>query len=276
MSESDKISANQSRERVRDTQKWKKVETKRKRDSGIAYISRSTQKCVPARQMGLPCSCASKCFEKVGLENAKNIFKDFWEMGNYNAQTLYLYNRLSVFNVKRSLVKDGKSRRSNSITYTVMVNGEVFKVCLNAFLNMHGISEKRVRNALKKGTDFGTVIEDQRGKHKPSNKTRGEVKDFIRTHIQNVLLYASQYPRSKSPRAYLLPGLSIRALYRDYLVYLETENKEHLKASEYVYSTIFKTEFNVDVEPTESDTYNFFDSKVIQCRILSKQHFLLE
>ena len=234
----------------------KKKEAKRKRDSGEAYVSRTTKKMVPAKQVGKPCGCPLNCFEKVGLENVQTIFQNFWELGDHNAQTCCINRRISISDIKRKRIsKDKTSRRSKTVNYNVLVEGKSIQVCLKAFLSIHGISEKRLRIAIKKGLESGTDIDDQRGKDEPSNKRREEVKNLIRTHVQKL-------PTSSS---------TIEMAYRDYLAYLKNENKEHLKASKDTYSKVFKAKFNLGIRPRKSATRNFCDSKDIKLRSTRNQ-----
>ena len=57
-----------SRKRRPDT--WVRSVKKAKRDSGQAYVS-TTAKQVAAKELGPPCVCADKCYDKVGEDNVK-------------------------------------------------------------------------------------------------------------------------------------------------------------------------------------------------------------
>ncbi|GBM78003.1 hypothetical protein AVEN_230096-1 [Araneus ventricosus] len=79
-----------SRKRMKKEKTWKKVEVKKKRNSGEEYTYLDTRiTVVPARQIGEPCSC--QCLSKIGQDNVQRIFNAFWELGNYDLQNSYLY-----------------------------------------------------------------------------------------------------------------------------------------------------------------------------------------
>ena len=260
------------RKRLVNKEKWIKAVTKRKRNSGESYVSLSTKKTVPARERGMPCSCSNKCFDKVGVENVESIFEHYWKMGDHNAQTHYLISRICINEVKRRRVKKNeKSRRSKTKIYIVKVGDEIINVCLKAFIAIHGISEKRVRYALSKDEGAGTFTKDRRGKHKPSNKTPEEARDLVKVFISKLPTCTSHYSQAKSPnRVYLPPGSSIQGSYKNYLEYLKSEKKEQLKVSHAIFSMIFKTEFNIGVEPPKSNTCNFCDSVDLQLKSLNE------
>lgn len=53
---------------------WKKNVLKNKRVSGEEYVSRATNKVVPARRVGEPCTCPKACFVLLGEEAVQQIF----------------------------------------------------------------------------------------------------------------------------------------------------------------------------------------------------------
>ena len=70
-----------SSKQQRHPEKWIVNESKLKRKSGKAYVSRQTKKEVPTRD---PCICKQKCFIKLGMEVINQIFHNFWDTGDYN------------------------------------------------------------------------------------------------------------------------------------------------------------------------------------------------
>lgn len=161
--------------------KWSCKSKKRLRDSGEAYISRFTEKEVAARVVGPSCDCSAKCYEKVGEDNIKVIFTNYWALKSHDLQSHYIHNRVQVIDVKRGRVKGRESRRKASRVYTVLVNNVAVDVCKQAFLNIHGLSDKRVRNVLVKAaaSSTGTLTPDQRGRHVPSHKVSEEAEQLV-------------------------------------------------------------------------------------------------
>lgn len=248
-----------SRKRVAKPELWKKTVAKKQRDSGESYISVTTKRQVDARSVGPPCSCSNKCFEKIGMDNIQDIFQNFWAIGDHTAEKRYIHSRVFNHDVKRSTVQGRDSRRCHSRTYTVMSCNTVITVCMRAFLSIHGISEKMVRSSVDKVGATGTVEEEQRGKHRPHNKTPDEKTALIEKHINQLPTVTAHYCRAKSMyRVYLPHGSSKATLYKDYVRWLQEQGKEDLKASISVYSKIFRT-FNIGIEPPSSDTCNFCD-----------------
>lgn len=233
---------------VRKPETWKQHVSKRKRDSGEAYISRTTGQQVAARRVGPPCKCSNKCFEKVGHDNVQFLFDSFYALNNHYLQSHYIHSRVKVVKVKRTRVKHkGTSRRQASREYTVLVNNELISVCKQAFLSIHNISDKRMRNVLikAKASGNGTLPNDQRGRHEPSNKTSDEAHMCVRDFF-SLLTCKSHYPRvTKSPnKMYLTPGSTFAGVYNTYLQHLKKNNKEQLKVSTYVFSQIMSV-YNV-------------------------------
>lgn len=250
------------RKRIRKPEQWKKSVVKKKRQSGEKYVSRTTKMEVAARTVGPPCSCTKQCYELIGMEYIKEIFVNYWALADHSAQTSYINSRVRVENVAKSDVGEA-SRRKNTHVYTVLAANTPINVCLTAFINIHGISEKRVRSALKKSTGTGsTVSGDQRGKHTPHNKTKHEVKELIEAHINQLPSNTSHYSRVKSVhRVYLPPGSSRATLYEDYVRWLNEQYKGHLKASFRVYTETLNT-FNIGIEPPNSDIgeYSYYNN----------------
>ncbi|GBL86452.1 hypothetical protein AVEN_164607-1 [Araneus ventricosus] len=112
-----------SRKRMKKEITWKKVEAKKKRNSGEEYVSRHTNVVVPARQIGEPCSC--QCFSKIGQDNVQQIFNAFWELGNSDLQNSYFSKLVISNNVKRSYVRRRPSRTLRRLDYTVAINNDV-------------------------------------------------------------------------------------------------------------------------------------------------------
>ena len=120
MSDSDGENAlerGRSRKRSHNDNQWKTNEAKKKRNMGQQYVSRHSNIIVPARKIGEKCKCG--CFEKIGEEKVKEIFKAFWDIGDFNQQNEYISKLVKSEDVKRSRVKDRPPRTLRRITYSV-------------------------------------------------------------------------------------------------------------------------------------------------------------
>ena len=93
----------------------------------------------------------------------------------------------------------------------------MIEMCRTAFLSMHDVSVKRVRNAVDKATSTGTVLPDQRGKNRSGNATPEDKVELVRDNIRSLHTVSSHYSRAKSKdKKYLSPGLNMNILYNMY------------------------------------------------------------
>ena len=77
-----------------DKKTWSKHVAKRRRDSGEAYVSVTTKKEVNARKPGPPCTCPRNCYTKVGVDNVKIIFNNYYKLGSHDDQSAYIVSRV--------------------------------------------------------------------------------------------------------------------------------------------------------------------------------------
>ena len=272
-SDSDVEGPSQPLKRVRNPSEWKQNVNKRKKDKGEAYISKATNKLVSSRKIGRPCTCPRRCFEKVGDDNVKQLFSDFYALGDYNAQSHYIHKCVKAMPVKRVRVKDSESRRKSTRIHTVSVGNKSITVCKQAFVSIHGITESRVRHVIEKASASGSaniLPDDQRGHHAAANKTSDEARQFVLNFIRALPTCSSHYSRAKSPnRMYLPPGSTFKGVYSAYCEAVTEKKVQHLKVSNFVFQGILK-EFNIGVEPPRSDTCNFCDEYKIKISKLVK------
>uniref|UniRef100_A0A6P7F869 Uncharacterized protein LOC114325933 n=1 Tax=Diabrotica virgifera virgifera TaxID=50390 RepID=A0A6P7F869_DIAVI len=247
-----------TRKRSKTEDTWQKNVNKVKRNSGEEYSTIKNRKLVPKRTVGSPCSCG--CFEKVGLEKISIIFKNFWELSEYNLQNAYLSKRVKSVSVNRCRIKNRPSRKLRSIEYSVLFESNEFKVCRKAFYAIHGVTEKRVRTVLNKVSTSGTVELDRRGNKNPVNKVSVEMKETVMLHVNSLPKCSSHYSRAKSPyRKYLSTDLNINKLYDLYCEWM-TENHPLIDpVSSRFYRDTFNKKFNIGFNPPKSDTCNFCD-----------------
>ena len=167
---------------------------KRLRNSGEEYVSSSTNRVISKRTPGPECKCKQKCYDRLGgIERVSQIFKFFWNIGNYNEQNNYLQKLVKSQSVKRSR-KKGDSRRNTTLLYHVICDGTMIPLCQKAFLSIHGIGEKRMRIAVRKQCEEGELQKDQRGKKPPVDKLDDRQKE-VKQIIENL---ASHYSRTEA------------------------------------------------------------------------------
>ena len=144
---------------------WKKNVVKVKRNLGKEYVSTNTGKLVSERKIGPPCSCKKHCYDKVGDQNIKDIFDNYWASGDWMLQTSYIQKQVSLIYVKSKPKGSPSKQKTCTRIFNVLVMNEPIQVCKQAFVNMHGISRSRVDKALSKMTATGMPLPDLRGKH---------------------------------------------------------------------------------------------------------------
>lgn len=266
-SNSDGSQPGPSRKRQRSVESWKKTQRKIKRNSGQCYIA-TTGRVIEGKKIGPPCSCPLKCYDSVGQSEIENIFNNYWKMADHHSQTAYLSDRVTSREVKRSRVKGRPSRVSRTLKYTVLKENKEIEVCRTAFVNIHNITVKRIRNAVDKMmTGAGSFDKDQRGKHVPGTKIEENKLNLARKHILSLRTVSSRHTGANSSKSrHLRPGLNCKILYDMYRQWMASENESSENIiKEWKYREIFH-ESNIGSEPTQRDSYNFCDDMFIKVR----------
>ena len=83
--------------------------------------------------------------------------------------------------------------RNMSNIYSFFINGKRKIICKTMYLNTLSISEQFVKTAQLKGGRSGLVLDDQRGKHIPSNKCDLSIITDIKNHIDKYPAYSSHF-----------------------------------------------------------------------------------
>lgn len=243
------------RKRTRQKENWKKSVAKRKRNLGQEYVSLSTSCVVQARKIGPPCACKNKCFQTVTQAGVQCIFESFWALGDFNVQNNYLQKQVVHMEVKRKKTKAEQSRRSQSLVYCVVYKDKNYKVCKQGFLSMHGLTERRVSNAIRNVTLTAIPKPDMRGRHVPVNKVSDQTRERVKEHIRSLPAMSSHYTRAKSPnRKYLESHLTIRSIYDAYLEWMTENYQGEQQVSFHFYKDVFTKNFNISFEPPKMDT----------------------
>lgn len=260
--------------RKRRPDNWVRSVKKAKRDSGQAYVS-STAKQVAPKELGPPCACANKCYDKVGDDNVKLLFDSYWALKSHDLQSQYLNKRVSECEVRRSRVKGRESRKKFSKEYSVLVNNSKIIVCLAAFLNIHAISYKRVRNVCSKvsASPTGALAPDQRGRHEPYHKTSPAHLQLIQRFVKSLPTCTSHYSRTKNPdKLYLPPGSTWAGLYDAFKKYMVDHDEEEnaIKQSRFILEV---QNYKIGIRPPKSDTCSTCDHFKTQMEELdSEEH----
>ena len=237
------------RKRSRNEAEWEKNVAKRRRNLGLAYTSHTTKKAVSGRTIGQACKCSKKCFDIVGYENIQQLFKDFWDTGDWDMQTAYLQKQTSISAVKRRRTNNPETQRDHTRVYYVTVVGQPVQVCKEAFASIHGIGRARLDRAQRKKTSTGVPLKDQRGKNGGKNGSHGKTDDSrtgkVLAHISSFPTISSHYSRKTSPNVQYLDTdvTSRRQMYKLYVLWLEENHEGEVPVSWHYYDDMLKLHF---------------------------------
>lgn len=147
------------------------------------------------------------------------------------------------------------SKRQTSISYTLPdQDGNFVHVCRKTFMNVFGVTQKRLVVLIKKKKMGDTTFIDRRSNNKPSKFTENDRK-LIHQHINSIPRDVSHYSRARSGKEYLSPDLNIHRLYKAFL----TKNKESSVSYKF-YRGVFKRDFpNLSFHRPRVDTCHTCD-----------------
>lgn len=256
--------------RPRKESKWKKNVAKRKRNKGEQYVSVKTGNVISAQQMGPACTCKMVCFQKIGELNTQEIFKSYWELGDWNAQTSYLVGHIKLIPVKTRRTNDPNKQRSGSRQYHVTVMQKPIQVCKMAFKSIHGISGSRLDRALKNMTATGMALPDLRGRHASHARVPDSMSKLAIEHIKSFPTVSSHYTRKVNRNAkYLEQGVKNKThMYELYQKWMSDKHKEEIQVSHHYYFDVLKQSFPMlKFQKPRKDTCKKCDSYKIRVSV---------
>lgn len=96
-----------SKWRVNNRSLWKRNKNKSRRNAGKKYAN-ARGHTVEGRTIGSPCECPKKSSELLNGSEGE-IFKSFWDMGDYNLQNAYLFGLIKCTRPLRRYKKKNKT-----------------------------------------------------------------------------------------------------------------------------------------------------------------------
>ena len=99
-------------------------------------------------------------------ESRKQYFESFWQTGQKIQQDQILMDSITKKGVNRRRTKDPNKEDKLQDKYTVHVEGEAIEVCRPTFLDLHGLTESKLRGIMKnkKHSSQNVAKPDMRGK----------------------------------------------------------------------------------------------------------------
>ncbi|CAG9816238.1 unnamed protein product [Phaedon cochleariae] len=253
-----------TRKRRADPKNWRRNVIKRLKNTGKEYKNWKGNT-VSGRKLKPPCpgTCRLKCSMKWSETNRQDIFDDFWHLGDITLQRNFI-SKYVDYNIKsreRISIKSGEEHQGSRRQFTFVYHLPNFdkksgriQVCQTFFLNTLSISHQMVKTVGKKVENTPGIVEsDLRGKIKCNSRLPDEVKQSVRSHIDNFQPIESHYCRKNSSKTYLPSTLNITKMYELYSKYCQENNLP--MAKECIYRKIFCEEYNI----------SFFQPKKDQC-----------
>ncbi|KAL7299120.1 hypothetical protein TKK_0008201 [Trichogramma kaykai] len=233
-----------SRKRKRNPENQATKRAKILRNSGKAGLNEHGLR-IQKKIMGVGCACCRfKCINRIGYNDRKKMFDEFWALKDRTRQWDYLDKYIRV----------RRRKKKNSKRYILMKSLKAVKVCRTMFIKTFGISLKMLATIGKKKKDGSTSItSDQRGRHhnKPNKIPEESIAD-VRRHIESFPTMPSHYCRKDSERIYVDQTLSIARMYDLYIDWMREHGKSNV-VTEYRYSYIFSTCYNIGFHRPKKD-----------------------
>jgi len=221
----DDTTKHKTRKRSRNPEEWKQNIRKRRRQSGLDYVS-SRGKKMRKREISSKKDCVGKCKFKcaqmISQGDREKIFAEFWDLTDLQKQTFHA-NTTDKHTKERHRAKSEESRRKSSLKYFLVKGVDRIRVCKEFYLTTLDISSKRVEYFYKK-LESSDGIEDMRGKTPKPQKIPELDRSYIREHIRSFPKVPSHYCRSTTTAEYLEPNLSVNEMYRLYKEKCENDN----------------------------------------------------
>lgn len=275
-----KKQALKSRKRTRNPQNNEEAKRKRAVQLGEEHVSKSglkiERKVFRAQDS---CKCNRNCAMKIGVKRQRDIFDEFYQFKSWSQKTLFLWSLVQSHDVKKKIIPitQLKKIQTKNSYYLTDVNGMTHQVCLSFLINCLQISRATMNRSIRLKISNPTATE-RRGGYRNRNRFT-IVNDilFLKAYINKFPRYKSHYQPSKSnsTASYLPPTWNIIRMYREYSLICRASKRRVL--SEWMFRTIFNTEFNLRFKHLKVDTCKTCDR--IECRLKcanAREHLILE
>ena len=170
------------------------------------------------RQIGPPCRspiCAKSDSRECNLiteDQRKTVFTLFWETMNWQQRKVYVSSLIDVGPKKRKTTNDKESRRSNTFSYHLVINGERKSVCREMFCHTLSLGTWSVQHWATTGAARENT-QPHLPHPKPVPQATAEKRNTVKT-FQSLPKLPSHYCRRTTNKLYLEPDVkSITNLY---------------------------------------------------------------
>lgn len=165
----------------------------------------------------MSCKCHYECRE-ISHEHKLKLFHDFYGMKDYVRQNSYLMGLVSICNIRRrrhgNYEVPENSRRQATVYFTLPDGkGNIVQVCKKTFLEVYGITKRRIETLVKAKKSGDVVYKEKRGNKKKMRKFTENDEELVIEHIQSFPREQSHYSRLKTQKEYLSSDLNMNRLY---------------------------------------------------------------
>lgn len=153
------------------------------------------------------CKCKFQC-RSIPHTQKKLLFSDFYDLKDNSKQNSYLMGLIIITEVKRR--RHGKyddsenSRRQVTVVFSLPDRtGNIIQVCKNVFMEVFGVSRRRIETLVVRKKKGDIVYTETRGNKEKRSKFTASDKDLIIEHVNSYPRDESHYGRKKSQKEYL-------------------------------------------------------------------------
>ncbi|XP_063219220.1 uncharacterized protein LOC134529249 [Bacillus rossius redtenbacheri] len=232
---------------VRNVEEYKCQRIKRARLQGKEYANYRGN-VVKTKSTTESCRCARKCYDKIDIAQRGKLLDAIHSFSCKNEQDIYLQGLLDAVPIKHRRPRNGdkSGKRSSSFTFHVVIQERRVKVCKKAFIQLYGVSAKRVRR-LQTLLLCGQTPKYMRGQQ--NNRKSVPVGDVqaIKDHISSFPVKISHH--ASKEYKYLDAQLDIKKMHT-----LFKEKFPDCKVKYSLYYKIFRENFNLHFGRPQIDT----------------------
>ncbi|XP_029928354.1 uncharacterized protein LOC115373878 [Myripristis murdjan] len=228
---------------------WKQNRQKQLRMEGKPYISKRKKDGATVtkdkRSMGPRCSsnackrASNRFCADISEETRQSLFEGFWQRMNWSQRKVYVAGLVDRDPVERTRAPWTQSRRSVSLRYHLLVDGERKQVCKKMFLSTLGIGEWSVLNWAQTAVAQQEDSEDNAKKRLPRKSRKASEHSFLKDFLESLPKVPSYYCGTSISKLYLEPVFSnMSEVYRHY--HSHCLEKQTTPLSRQVFCAVFK------------------------------------
>lgn len=232
--------------------KQKKSSKKHARQNGMGYYTAKGKFVSAIVFKDHKCTCRYTDCKTATLEEKKDVFKKFWEIGCWQTQEIFIRQTILVEETKR---KTANSNKKYSRKYFI----NKLHVCKEVYLKTLGIKNTRVDYCLNVKSKSGMCSPDKRGKQPSVNKTSTTKIEKVKKFLKDMPKFQSHY--SESEREYFHPDLTRKKIYT---LYKETF-PEDVQVKYKIFESVLK-ELNIKIYVPRTDTCKTCDNLNIKIK----------